>query len=484
MVKRATDNNVASAQRILPMLDLCQLYWDTDTLLVQSSAGLNRQKWLERVFYVPSDIDAVKLAMEVRFAIQEQFVLRRNMRSSSSVDNLQVQSYVMFRPGLRLTCASDDCQCSFDSKVSKFISEARSKQNTLLRSMVTAAFNDLACIGMPSDFFDTIHIGLAQRLRRSCVQASQVKPLTPEQSSEEDEPVREVTPLRPRLPSSHSADSAVAPVRNVEVKQRSASQPGIHRRFSRPKLPSSNRGSDWKTSSSVALHTQVEEDQDPESESDDDDEAQPEDSTPFSFPSQPSVAPEFSRADSVTTTSTSTGYRSHHSQIPKIATMLSEKELEHAFPEPVEIVPDRPPISSTFVPSPYVLSPNDFEQNYPEVAIGPITAIHEDNMSLFSDNGSVPMTTRSGSNTGGRVVGQKKFGLFKGAKKGGGNFAVPTVRFFASGKHMVAWTRYGGACLDVSNPEALTHSINCADIVLAVGGSRRYAVVARYQEVS
>lgn len=485
MVRRATDCNVASAERILPMLDLCQLYWDTDALLVQSCAGLDQQKWLERVFYVPSDLDAVTLAMEARFTIQEQFALQRNMRSSPGVDNLQVQSYVMFRPGLGLSCASDHCQCAFDGKVSTFISEARARQNSLLRSMVSAAYNELACSGMAHDFFDTIHLGLAQRLRRNFVQVTQEIHQTPEQISEEDEPVPEVMPLRPRLASSHSADNTIRLASNVEIKPRSASQPGIHRRFSRPKLPSSTRFFEWKTSSNVALHTQIEESQLPENSSNRNNETQPEVTSPFSFTSPSPTAPEFGRTDSVTTTSTSTGYRSHHSHIPKIATIISEKELEHAFPEPVQVLTDPPPVSSPFAPSPFVSSPRDFEQSYPEVAVGPVTAIHEDNMSLFSDGGSMPMTTRSGSNAGGRMLSQRKFGLFKGAKKSGGNFAVPTVRFFASGRHMVAWTRYGGACFDVNNPEnTRTHPINSGDIILATGGSRRYAVIARYQEVS
>lgn len=124
MVKRATDKNVPSAERVLPMLDLCQLYWDTDALLIQLCAGLTKPKWLERVFYVPSDNDAIVLALDVRFAVQEQFAIRRNMRTASSSDNLQTQSYVMFRPGLGVECVSDSCQCAFDAKVMPIISGA------------------------------------------------------------------------------------------------------------------------------------------------------------------------------------------------------------------------------------------------------------------------------------------------------------------------------------------------------------------------
>lgn len=123
MVRRATDTNVASAERIVPMLDLCQLYWDTDALLVQACAGLTEQQHLARVFYVPSDDDAIRLALEVRFAIQEQFAVR-NMRSSSGPDSLQTQAYVMFRPGLRQQCVSDACSCKFDPRALQLISDA------------------------------------------------------------------------------------------------------------------------------------------------------------------------------------------------------------------------------------------------------------------------------------------------------------------------------------------------------------------------
>lgn len=80
---------------------------------------------------------------------------------------------------------------------------------------------------------------------------------------------------------------------------------------------------------------------------------------------------------------------------------------------------------------------------------------------------------------------QKKWnGLFKGGKRNNTSFVAPTVRFFTSGKHMIAWTRYGGACFDVNNlDESRMHAINAGDIVLAAGGSRRYAVVARFNEV-
>lgn len=123
MVKRATDDNVATADRILPMLDLCQLYWDTDTLLIQACARSARSRWLERVFYVPSDFDAVSLAMEVRRTVQEQFAIR-STRTSLGFDKLQTQLFVMFSPGLRLACVSDTCLCPFNGKLEQIISNA------------------------------------------------------------------------------------------------------------------------------------------------------------------------------------------------------------------------------------------------------------------------------------------------------------------------------------------------------------------------
>lgn len=123
MVRRATDTNVAAAERILPMLDLCQLYWDTDALLIQACSKSKRSQYLDRVFYVPDDVAAINLALEIRFATQEQFAFR-NMRSSSGPDSLQTQSYVMFRPGLRLKCCQDDCNCSFNNQFMQHINPA------------------------------------------------------------------------------------------------------------------------------------------------------------------------------------------------------------------------------------------------------------------------------------------------------------------------------------------------------------------------
>lgn len=123
MVKRATDTNVPSAERIVPILDLCQLYWDTDALLIQSCSKHSTPNHLARVFYVPNDADAIALALEVRFAVQTQFAFR-SMRSSSGPDSLHVQFHVMFRPGLRLKCVQDSCSCSFIGEAAQYITTA------------------------------------------------------------------------------------------------------------------------------------------------------------------------------------------------------------------------------------------------------------------------------------------------------------------------------------------------------------------------
>lgn len=125
MVRLATDDNVASADRILPMLDLCQLYWDTNTLLIQACVE-SRPRWLERSFFVPNDADAATFAMEIRFAIQEQFAIRN--KQVSARDKLQTQSYVMLSPGLKVQCLSDTCSCQFDEGIEAQIVQAVSSR--------------------------------------------------------------------------------------------------------------------------------------------------------------------------------------------------------------------------------------------------------------------------------------------------------------------------------------------------------------------
>ncbi|KAK5954898.1 hypothetical protein OHC33_003577 [Knufia fluminis] len=469
MVRRATDTNVASAERIVPMLDLCQLYWDTDALLVQACAGLTEQQHLARVFYVPSDDDAIRLALEVRFAIQEQFAVR-NMRSSSGPDSLQTQAYVMFRPGLRQQCVSDACSCKFDPRALQLISDARSAQNSLLRSAVSAAFTDSAILNISHDIFDHIYSGYGLRLRRWSTSMNAAPRALAECPEDEAQSMPQIMPLRPRLMSSHSLDEGVGH-QHLEVKPRSVSQPNIHRRYSRPPMPVT-RASDRNGLPTIRMETQVEED--PASYDGFEDtyeaEAIPElDGTPSEHPQSPLSSPDLTRNESITTATTSSGPRSNvaSSLQPRLASSIYEHKADESFSEPV-IITERPRITS----------PDDFEKSYPEVAVGPVTSIQEDNMSLFSENGSMPATTRSG----GRLPSQKKWnGLFKGSKKS--SFATPTVRFFASGKYMIAWTRYGGTCFDVSNPDdSKVQPINAGDIVLGAGGSRRYAVVARHNE--
>jgi len=348
----------------------------------------------------------------------------------------------------------------------------RAKQNNLLRSAVSAAFNDSAMLSISHDFFDMIYSGYAQRLRRwSTVAVANSQDLVkcPE---DEPEPVPQIMPLRPRLVSSHSLDESVGH-QHLEIKPRSVSQPNIHRRYSRPTLPG-GRAQDRKGSSSTRLETQIEENPALQDESEDESEPEPIaelDGTPSEHVQSPPPSPDLTRNESITTTTTTSANRSElaSSQQPRLASSIYDNKHEESFPEPV-IIHDRPRFSS-----------HDFEKSYPEVAVGPVTSIQEDNMSLFSESGSMPVTTRSG----GRIPSQKKWnGMFKGSKKGN-NFATPIVRFFSSGKYMIAWTRYGGVCFDVNNPnESRVQSINAGDIVLGAGGSRRYAIVARYNEVS
>lgn len=299
-------------------------------------------------------------------------------------------------------------------------------------------------------------------------------PESQEIDDEDKEAVARVMPLRPRLISSHSVDETAASKVHVEIKTRSVSQPNIHRRYSRP-MPPSQKGSDRKSSSSAALESHMEELETAEPEMDDEEGPSELEAIVPRLTKSPVSVPDLGRTDSVTTTSTSTGCRSHHSQIPPITTIAAEKHLEQCYPEPVQIRPDARSSS-------VISSPDDFEKNYPEVAIDPVSAIKEDNISLFSDGGSMPMTTRSATRASSQ---QKKFSLFKAPKRNSSHFAAPTLRFFASGKYLIGWTRYGGICFDVGSlNSSKTHPINFGDIILAAGGSQRYAIIARYQEVS
>lgn len=270
--------------------------------------------------------------------------------------------------------------------------------------------------------------------------------------------------------SSHSVDTRGESHKEVDIRSRSASQPNVHRRFSRPGT-SLAKAIEWRNKSSANLEVQPEEQQMTEDETVDI--CHELESFNNYRPSSPEQVPGLGRTES-TTTSTSSEYASKCSSTmaPRISTKLSDKGLEGDLAE-----------SGPVFDRQMVYSPDDFEKCYPEVVVDPITNIKEDNLSLFSNGGSIPITLRSG----GRIQNQQKRwpGFFKGSKKAGSQFAVPTVRFFASGKSLIAWTRYGGACFDISRAEEFeTEVINRGDIVLAAGGTRRYAVVARYSDVS
>lgn len=321
---------------------------------------------------------------------------------------------------------------------------------------------------MSNEFFNSIYSAFAERLKRWPARSSE--PECSKQSGPVDAAVQ-VTPLRPRLASSHSVDASTESHKEVDVKARSASQPNIHRRFSRPGSSSLARAVEWRNRSTLTLETQAEERQ---SNADETVDVCHELGPSASFrPSSPEVVPGLGRTESTTTASTSSEYASKRSSgvAPRLSTQVSDKELEAAYPEKVPVF-DRP----------MMYSPEDYEKCYPEVVVGPVSSINEDNMSLFSNGGSIPITLRSG----GRMPSQQKKwpGFLKGSKRTGCPFAVPTVRFFASGKSLIAFTRYGGACFDISRGEDFEmETINTGDIVLAAGGTRRYAVVSRYSEV-
>ena len=318
---------------------------------------------------------------------------------------------------------------------------------------------------MSHDLFDQIYYSFGQRLRRwpqnSIVDTGRVPTET-----ELEPPVAEVALLRPRLMSSHSVSETVEGRHAIEIKARSISQPNIHRRYSRP-LPPTNKRSDGKPSQ-AELETQLEHLKIAELDNGSS-RSKLERSCAANLPPQ-EVPPGLERTESVTTTTTSMGSRSNYSQSLGRPVMTLNEELESCFPEPV-IVGERP----------FVTNPREYEESYPELAVDPVTAIREDNLSLFSESGSVPMTMRSAS----RVSNPRKFNLFKTGKRPGSGFAVPFVRFFASGKNMVAWTKYGGICFDVCDlGNTRNQPINVSDIVLGAGGTQRYGIIARYQEVS
>ena len=69
----------------------------------------------------------------------------------------------------------------------------------------------------------------------------------------------------------------------------------------------------------------------------------------------------------MTSASTTSAHSSSESPSSGYVPKVSRNLMEDSLPEPV-ILPDR-----------MVSGPADFESNYPEVAFGPVTAIHADN---------------------------------------------------------------------------------------------------------
>lgn len=109
------------------------------------------------------------------------------------------------------------------------------------------------------------------------------------------------------------------------------------------------------------------------------------DGTPSDHLQSPLPSPDLTRNESTTTATSSSGHRSlAGSRPPRLASFVYENKAEECFPEPVIVAErERPRYSS-----------HDFEKSYPEVVVGPVTSIHEDNTSMFSESGSMPVTTR------------------------------------------------------------------------------------------
>lgn len=120
--------------------------------------------------------------------------------------------------------------------------------------------------------------------------------------------------------------------------------------------------------------------------------------------------------------------------------------------------------------------PTSLEKSYPEVAVLPADC---DTFSITSDN-SLPQTVHTVKNPLSR---SRWGGLLKG-KKDTSTFVLPRFRFFASGKHIILWTKFGGGIIDPSQaPGQDFVSIHEADIVHAAGGTYNYVVIARSAEV-
>lgn len=120
--ERATDASVSAEERILPILDLCWLYWDTDCILIQACGRSRRPHQLAKLLNVANEADAIRVALEVRFTIQEDFAMLA-MGGSASSDIMQAQAHILFRPSLKLKCLQDACNCLFGSEYAKHISE-------------------------------------------------------------------------------------------------------------------------------------------------------------------------------------------------------------------------------------------------------------------------------------------------------------------------------------------------------------------------
>lgn len=120
----------------------------------------------------------------------------------------------------------------------------------------------------------------------------------------------------------------------------------------------------------------------------------------------------------------------------------------------------------------------DSEKNFPEVAVH-----HKDpdSLSLMSEH-STPMTTFSIR----QPVSKSRWGnLLRPKKDATPVFILPKFRFFASGKLILLWTKYGAGYIDPSKTNGHEFTpIHVHDITHAAGGTNLFVLISRLHEVS
>lgn len=196
--------------------------------------------------------------------------------------------------------------------------------------------------------------------------------------------------------------------------------------------------------------------------------------SPFEEDSPVSNDSNLNRNTSIASSTTSSTYSSRSSTLPLISTVLLDGKLDHCLPEPVYIE-EQNLGRNTWA--------EDLEKACLEVAANDAQSPDGDTMSIFSDAVSTQMTLRSVSVS--QMSTPKRFGFFRSAKRGSNHWIVPSLQFFASARHLIAWTKIGGIVVNVGGAECvLSQSISFSDIVCATGGTSRFSFVARTHEVS